>query len=204
MRIFRINDELELYSLILDNYKNMFLKLKGKKKNQEEAIILANIVKIKFKFLGLSGDLFELGEKFRYISEKIKINPNIDWYKEIQELLNEIYSDNDFFNEEFKQKMKIKYQSILDEIDKQFYKRKHNIKFVDYILNNIPYKDYEEDKNNNIIDFKDYSKELINYLLEKYNINKYHFSIYDESCYLNFLLIELIHTKLEYLYNNYE
>ena len=46
-----VQEEQEKYEIVLQNYEKMFANLKGKT-NEEEAICIANIIKINYKCLG--------------------------------------------------------------------------------------------------------------------------------------------------------
>ena len=89
-----------------------------------------------------------------------------------------------------------KYQSQFDELHEQFHKKKDMMEFIKYILENIPYKEYEEDKTNNAINFKPYTKELIKFLCEKYDPEKYKFKLDNELVQLHYFLFEYIYMKL--------
>ena len=80
--------EYEKNELILKNYEKMLETVKGKE-NIEEAICIANILKIKMNFLGKNENMesnFELGKRCEMIANKLKIEPTTPWYEEFQKL----------------------------------------------------------------------------------------------------------------------
>ena len=182
------------WEIILANYEKNKSELNGKM-NLEEAICLANIIKIKYELLKNNdfSDFTALAEKCKSISEKLEIDPKDCWYIEFKEISNKII-DNML---KIKQKEILeKYQSQFDELHEQFHKKKNFLEFINYFLEKFPYKEYWEDKVNNAIDFAHYSKELIKFLCEKYNPEKYKFKLDNELAQLNYFLFEEIHIKL--------
>ena len=72
----------------MKNYEKMLENIKGKE-NIEEAICIANIIKININFLGINNNLesyFELGKRCEMISNKLKIEPTPPWYEEFKNL----------------------------------------------------------------------------------------------------------------------
>lgn len=63
----------------------MLISLKGKT-NEEEAICIANIIKINTKFLGgyNTKNLLELGKKCEFIVKKKKLDQNSECYKDFK------------------------------------------------------------------------------------------------------------------------
>jgi hypothetical protein len=71
-----------------------------------------------------------------------------------------------------------KYHPQFDELNEQFNKSNKFIIFILFIVciwKNFPFKQYEEDKNNNVINFSTCTKELIKYLRRKYGPKKHKF-----------------------------
>ena len=80
--------ENEKNKLILENYEKMFESLKGNG-NLEEAICIANIIKIKLEYLGCYDNLvsdLELGKRCETTAKKCNTNPTTPWYEEFQKL----------------------------------------------------------------------------------------------------------------------
>ena len=193
-------DEYEKCQIIMENYKKSYECIKGKE-NIEEAICIANMIKIYFKFLGECNfeKYIKLGERCEYIAQKLKISTKIEWYKEFKEIFNDIKDINfNIIKSESEENIKNKYQSKFDEIEEKFNKGKDIIEFIKNILKNEPYKQYEEDKKNKI-NFSKYSKELLKYLSNKYNPNNYILKKDDEFSQLKYYIFELIYNKLNIL-----
>ena len=89
------------------------------------------------------------------------------------------------------------YSDIFNEIERQFNKKKTNYDFIKFILENHPYKDYEKDKENTILNT--YSIELVNFLLEKYNPDDYSLTE-DLATQLQYCIIHEIAQKLNNIY----
>ena len=182
-----------LYENILENYEKNLLEFNGKM-NLEEAICLANIIKINYIYLRNKDyeNYFRLSERCETISKVLGINENDDeWYKEFKDLY-DILKINMLYIKE--KEIFEKYQYQFDELDEQVNKSN---RYIQYILENFPYKHYEEDKMNKVINFTIYSEELIKYLKEKYNPGNYKFKLDDELAQLYYFLFEHIYNKLE-------
>ena len=194
-KYFNIKEEKEQFEIILENYEKNLSELNGKM-NLEEALCLANIIKINYKLLGNIDyeNYLRLAERCEAISKELGINEEDNWYHEFKELYNEI---EDYVIIIKQDEILEKYQSQFDELKEQFYISNNYIEFINYILENIPYKQYEKDKKNNNINFKRYSKELIKYLTEKYNPKQYKFKIGDELAQLYYFLFDYIHNKFK-------
>ena len=195
-----IEDELKKFQIILENYEKNLSEFNGKM-NLEEALCLANIIKINYTFLGNADfeNYLTLSERCEAISNELGVNEkDDDWYKEFKD----IYYEIKLFMILMKEKEILeKYQSHFDELNEQFNKSN---KYIEYILEKFPYKEYEEDKKNNIINFSKYSKELIKYLIEKYNTKNYKFKIDDELAQLYYLLFDHIYSDLKKKLNEYK
>jgi hypothetical protein len=194
-KYFNIKEEKEQFEIILENYEKNLSELNGKM-NLEEALCLANIIKINYKLLGNIDyeNYLRLAERCEAISKELGINEEDNWYHEFKELYYEIEDNVIIIKQD---EILEKYQSQFDELKEQFYISNDYIEFINYILENIPYKQYEEDKKNNNINFKRYSKELIKYLTEKYNPKQYKFKIGDELAQLYYFLFDYIHNKFK-------
>ena len=194
---FNLEYENKKIKIILENYEKNLSELNGKM-NLEEALCLANIIKIKWNFIGNNDikNLCRLIELCEAITKELGINEKDgnDWYKEFKDICDEI---KDYMISIKKDEILEKYQSQFDELNEQF---NNSNKYIQYILENFPYKQYEEDKNNSAINFTKYSEELIKYLIEKYNPKNYKFKIDDELTQLYYLLFEHIYYKLKNIF----
>jgi hypothetical protein len=182
------------WEIILTNYEKNLSELNGKM-NLEEAICLANIIKIKFELLKKNdfSNFLTLEKRCKSISEKLEIDPKDCWYIEFKGIADDI--ENKMLKIK-RGEIFEKYQSQFNELHEQFHKKKDMMEFIKYILENIPYKEYEEDKTNNAINFKPYTKELIKFLCEKYDPEKYKFKLDNELAQLHYFLFEYIYIKL--------
>ena len=80
-------EEKEKNEIVLYNYEQMLASLKGKA-NEEEAICLANIIKINYDLLkgrNLKTNL-EFGKRIEFIVRNKKLDTNSEWYKEFKEI----------------------------------------------------------------------------------------------------------------------
>jgi hypothetical protein len=182
------------WEIILTNYEKNLSELNGKM-NLEEAICLANIIKIKFELLKSNdfSNFLTLEERFKSISEKLEIDLKDRWYIEFKGISDDI--ENNMLKIK-REEILEKYQSQFDELHEQFHKKKDMMEFIKYILEKIPYKEYEEDKINHAINFKPYTKELIQFLCEKYDPEKFKFKLDNELAQLHYFLFEYIYIKL--------
>ena len=197
------NNAVERYKIVLSNYEKMLSGFELKKQEKEQAICLANIIKINYKLLGYNNYklYLQLGEKCKWIADRLKIDKNIEWYKEFLEIYQELKNTHKIITQnEIKDKIKEKYKNKFDEIDEKFRKRKNNIEFIEYILLNKPYPEYEDDKNNGKFDFKKESQELLKYLSMKYHPDNYKMSEDDEQLQLDYFLIGHIDALINKIY----
>ena len=84
-------DEQEKYQIILKNYEKMLIDLSDKI-TKGKALCIANILKIAIRFLGDSNykKYIKLGETCEFIVDKLNISKEERWYKEFEEIYNEI------------------------------------------------------------------------------------------------------------------
>ena len=198
-------EEKEKNEIVLYNYEQMLASLKGKT-NEEEAICLANIIKINYDLLkgrNLKTNL-EFGKRIEFIVRNKKLDTNSEWYKEFKEIYRKLKEDNIVLDKIInKENIRIKYSTKFDEIENNFNKRKSNIEFIDYVLTNRPYPQYKEDKDNKKVDFTKESSELYELLTERYSPNEYTIIEGDEQSKLDYFLTDYIDSKLNNLKENY-
>ena len=194
-------EEKEKNEIVLYNYEQMLASLKGKT-NEEEAICLANIIKINYDLLkgrNLKTNL-EFGKRIEFIVRNKKLDTNSEWYKEFKEIYRKMKEDNIVLDKIInKENIRIKYSTKFDEIENNFNKRKSNIEFIDYVLTNRPYPQYKEDKDNKKVDFTKESSELYELLTERYSPNEYTTIEGDEQSQLDYFLTDYIDSKLNNL-----
>ena len=203
----RINekDEQENYQIVLSNYEKILIWLNNDKNyKKEEAICLANIIKIIIRFLGSHNNkiLFKFGKRCEFIAEQLGINKDEIWYEEFNKNYQKIKDPPREPDWEMRQKY-----SEFNEIDEKFNKRKNNIDFINYILEVFPYAGYEEDiKKYRNIDFIKESEDYLEYLFERYYRDISNFNYYNyynnEEYRLKYMLKEYIHSYITNLYND--
>jgi hypothetical protein len=198
-------EEIEKNEIVLYNYEKMLASLKGKT-NEEEAICLANIIKINYVLLnGRNIKInYEFAKRCEFIVKNKKLNQNSEWYKEFKEIYKKLEGDNKVLvKSENKESIRTKYGKQFDEIDDNFNKRNSNIDFIDYVLTTRPYPQYKEDKDNKKIDFTKESSELYELLTQRYHPNEYTTIDGDEQSQLDYFLTDYIDSKLNNLKENY-
>ena len=187
----------EKYQIVLETYEKMLPQYRNKR-NIEEALILANMIKINYEFLGYSNyKLYcKWGEDCESIAkDKLKIDPNVEWYSHFSKTYKKLKEKYHSFTEkEMKSKIRTKYEKEFNTLDEK-YKEKTPKGFINYILEKIPYKGYEIDVKNKK-DFNTINPELIHYLYTKYHPNEYRYQENDEQSQLNYCLIEHVDSLL--------
>ena len=197
-------EEIERNEIVLYNYEKMLASLKGKA-NEEEAICLANIVKINYELLkGRNIKInYEFAKRCEFIVKRKKLDQNSEWYKEFKEIYKQLEGDyKTLVKFENKESIRTKYSDEFDKIDDNFDNRKSNIEFIDYVLTNRPYPQYKEDKDNKVVDFSKETPELYDLLTQRYNPNEYTIEG-DEQSQLDYFLNDYIDSKLNNLKENY-
>ena len=165
--------------ILLDNYREALQNIKELENYELEAIILANIIKINYKYL--NNDNYE---KLRNVSEHVislakQANKNLeqsDWFLEINEILQELnikLEEKEKLNQEnFEEKYIKENKNIFDEINK--YKKKSNIEFIEFILNKYPPKKSPLRKNLTVKEqWNKDSKSFIEILSARYHPDNY-------------------------------
>ena len=184
---FGLKDECEKNKIVLENYEKLYAELiktntnnipeeEKKRIKMQEAICIANIIKINVKLLGNTNyKLYcELAEICLSRADDLNIDKNTEWYKEFLEIYDEIKEMNEQLQSinEIKDNIKAEHADEFTKLDNKF-NRGRNIKdFINYILETTPYDGYEDDKKNKVIDNKK-ENELITYLKVKYHPNNY-------------------------------
>ena len=100
--------------------------------------------------------------------------------------------------EEMKKEISKKYIKIFDEIDFKFIKKKNDQEFIDYILELKPYREYENDKEKNVLESKKKEglENLAKYLLDKYNPDLYSYNDDNEQSKLDYCIVDHINFYL--------
>ena len=190
----------EEFQIVLETYEKMLPEYRNKK-NSEEAIILANMIKINFELLGYTNYRLysKWAEDCEFIAKKLKIGKEVEWYSDFCKTYNDLKKKYRLITEEeMKRKIKEKYSKEFEEIDDKF-ATSSTEDFIDYILKTNPYEGYEEDLENNSRNFSEVNHELIFYLAERYHPNHYKYQEDDEQSQLRYCLIETIDSLLNKL-----
>ena len=220
--------KIETYKIVLKQYEKILSEIQNSfefnKNTKKEAICLANIIKINEKLKQLDENkttLLRYANRCNYIiKDLIKKNNGVNkfekekWYIEFNNLykiLKEKEPKYEEYHELYEKLRKIQqkdkdqktYSEKFDEFEEKFNKRKSNIDFINFIFKNDAYEGLEKDKKNRGEDFfKKYSRELVNFLLDKYhpdNYDNYKTSGNEEIEY-KYCIIHDIYRKLNYLY----
>jgi hypothetical protein len=173
------NMEREDLLILLDNFREILHNIQGTDDYELEAIILSNIVKIKYKYLQ-SENYTEL----RIMSEQCvalakQTNRNVEqfkWYIEISGILQElrkIFEDKERYEQEnFENKYKNERKQIFDEIKE--YRKKTNVEFIKFILQKYPPKKDPLKKNQTVEEqWNKNKKSFLEKLSARYNPDNY-------------------------------
>ena len=174
------NMEREDLLILLDNFREILHNIQGTDDYELEAIILSNIVKIKYKYLN-SQNYTEL----RIMSEQCvalakQTNRNVEqfkWYIEISGILQELrkrFEDKERYEQEnFENKYKNERKQIFDEI-KEYRKKKTNVEFIEFILQKYPPKKDPLKKNQTVEEqWNKNKKSFLEKLSARYNPDNY-------------------------------
>ena len=216
--IFSKDEEEEKNEIILQNYEEMLREMNpnidnilrrrtpSNEPNLKEAICIANIVKISHSFLGkTSRRLLDLCENCEFIASSLGINEEQEWYKEFKALYKDIkenYEVLEILQKDMRNNMRKKFREKFEELENKFNKKKNNMEFIDFILENYKYKGQEKDQKLNEIKSSKDEQVLIQYLRPKYHPDQYKYSMDDEKSQLNYCLIELIESFLNNMFEN--
>ena len=135
--------EIEELLILLDNYRQALQNIHGANDKIAESIILANIVKINYRFLNNENyeELRKLAEKSVNLVKNINANnEKYKWYLDITNILKELSKRKE--NEEtssiekFEKQIKNQYKDIFEEIN--LYRQKSYFEFIDFVLSKHP------------------------------------------------------------------
>ena len=171
---------------------------------KKEAICIANIIKICYSisedFASKTRYLLYLAKRCETIVEHLQLDKNEDWYKEFNELYTKlkVFEPKEQVYQELLTEMKDKYPDVFKNLDDNFRKLAPQ-KFIKYILETHPYKDYEKDKDR---DFGTVNPDLLLFLLKKYLPDNYNYTANKEESKLKHCIVQEISKKLNSLYTN--
>mgnify|MGYP003571313288 CR=1 FL=1 len=210
------NENEEYLELVLDNFRDALRQLENEQEKFDlelEAIILANIAKIKYKYLNHNKKKTIMEEIQGICSESVRramsaaniYHKNIEstaWYKEIKNIDMEI---NEYFLIEdekssggFKHQIKHDHREIFDELEQVF--QKNNLEIIKFVLKKYPPKEYIQDPNKTIdMEWSENAKKTVYNLCCKYAPDNYRKETEEEK--LNYTIVSEISTKLNSIYN---
>ena len=171
---------------------------------KKEAICIANIIKICYSisedFASKTRYLLYLAKRCETIVEHLQLDKNEDWYKEFNELYTKlkVFEPKEQVYQELLTEMKDKNPDVFKNLDDNFRKLAPQ-KFIKYILETHPYKDYEKDKDR---DFGTVNPDLLLFLLKKYLPDNYNYTANKEESKLKHCIVQEISKKLNSLYTN--
>ena len=160
----------EEYILVLDEFEKTLdrieISLKDKKMTksndllEEKAICLGSIVKIKLNHLGQKKyeDYLKCIDNCIYYAENpLKKNKNeCEWYKEALDLKRNLLN-----------KIEESKNGKIKKID-EIFSKKDNIGFINFILNNHPYKGYNQNSREPHLNWNKIDIRLVDFLIDKY------------------------------------
>jgi len=210
------NEDEEYLELALDNFRDALRQLENDKEKFDlelEAIILANIAKIKYKYLNHNNKKSIMEEIQGISSESVRramsaaniYHKNVEstaWYKEIKKIDMEV---NEYFLIEderssggFKHQIKHDHREIFDELEQQF--QKNNLEIIKFVLKKYPPKDYIQDPNKTIdVQWSENAKNTVYNLCCKYAPDNYPKETEEEK--LKYTIVSEISTRLNSIYN---
>ena len=210
------NEDEEYLELVLDNFRDALRQLENDKEKFDlelEAIILANIAKIKYKYLNHNNKKSIMEEIQGISSESVRramsaaniYHKNVEstaWYKEIKKIDMEV---NEYFLIEderssggFKHQIKHDHREIFDELEQQF--QKNNLEIIKFVLKKYPPKDYIQDPNKTIdVQWSENAKNTVYNLCCKYAPDNYPKETEEEK--LKYTIVSEISTRLNSIYN---
>ena len=199
------NMDREELLIILDNYRQALLNMQGINDYESEAIILANIIKINYKYLNSDkySELRTMSEQCVALAKAT--NKNVEqfkWYLEISSILQELrkrFEEQEQIEQEnFENKFKEEKTQIFDEIKE--YRKKTNVEFIEFILNKYPPKKSPLKKNKTVREqWNENAKSFVERLSARYNPDNYPKNTEEEK--LNYTIYHTISTEINEIYS---
>ena len=145
---------------------------------EAEAKCIASILKLNQMLGGFDPKkkyLFSLADRCKDIIGQLNISDTNDWCKEFLELYKNIQKLNtpNLNYPQLLEKVKQRTPKDFDELEREFDEHKGTIKFIEYLLKKHPYVNYESDKENKVIEFDNYTRGLLLFLMKKYQAENY-------------------------------
>ena len=210
------SDNDEHLELVLDKFRDALRELENDNQKFDlelEAICLANIAKIKFKYfqhhykISTLKDIHEISsESVRRAMTLVNIEhknvENTNWYKEIKqidlEIMEYLLLEEEKLSGGFKLKIKKENPEIFNELEEQF--KKNNIEIIKFILKKYPPLNYEMVTDETIEkQWGENKKNFVNNLCTKYALDNYPKETDEEK--LKYTIISDISSKINSIYN---
>ena len=210
------NEDEEYLELVLDNFRDALRQLENEQEKFDlelEAIILANIAKIKYKFLNHNNKKSILEEIQQISSQSVKramsaatiYHKNLEstkWFKEIKKIDMEINEylliEDEKKSGGFKNQIKHDHREVFDELEQVF--QKNNLEIIKFVLNRYPPLNYIQDPHKTIdMQWNENRKNTVNNLCIKYAPDNYPKETEEEK--LTYTIMSEISTKLNSIYN---
>ena len=206
----------EHIELVLDNFREALQELENDNQKFDlelEAIILANIGKIKYKYLKHENKVNTIKEIQYITSESIrramelpniihKNVENLNWFREIKQIDVEIQEflliEEEKSSGGFQLQIKKNNKTIFDELEREF--KKSNLEIIKFILDKYPPNNYQKN-NNKTIDqlWEENKKKLVNDLCVNYALDNYPHETDEEK--LRYTIVSVISSKVNSIYN---
>ena len=205
----------EYLELVLDNYRDALRQLENDEEKIDlelEAICLANIAKIKYKFLNHNNkkSILEEIKNISYnsltrgmasVNVEHKNVENTNWFKEIKEIdqkINEyLLIEEEKAEGGFKLQIKRDHKAIFDELEEAF--KKDNFEIIKFILTKYPPSNYEYKPDVVKNQWDENKKNLVYNLCTKYTPDAYPKQTNEEK--LKYTIICEISSKINSIYN---
>jgi hypothetical protein len=190
-KLFEKTEDMEREELLIlvDNYRQALQNIQGLNDYESEAIIIANIVKINYKYLNNQNykGLRTMAEQSVALAKST--NKNVEqfkWYLEITNILIELrkrFEDQERYEQEhFEDKYKNENKQIFDEIKE--HRNKTNVEFVEFILEKYPPKKSPLKKNKTVREqWNENPKSFAERLSARYNPDNYPKNTEEEKLY---------------------
>ena len=210
------NEDEEHLELVLDNFRDALRDLENDNEKCDlelEAICLANIAKIKYKYFKHQNKIQILEEIHGISSESVRRammlvnikNKNVEttnWYKEIKQIDVEIQEflllEEERINGGFQLKIKKENPAIFNELEEQF--KNNNITIIKFILRKYPPINYNNNPNKTIDQqWEENKKKLVSELCSKYALDHYPKESNEEK--LKYTIMSVISSKVNSIYN---
>ena len=163
--------------MALNSFEKLLQQLQiTNKETLEEAMCISKILELNKcldRLMDKKRFFLNLAERCDLIIKHLGIDRNLKWCKDFAQIYQELQSMQTPVEDYIRlfRRVRASNPEIFDELDNQFNKYRGKIEFINYILDNHPYKGYDQDKKKR--DFKTYNNELLTFLMNKYQPTPY-------------------------------